>query len=128
MNIHLANATEVHLAHLGDETLNVTKENKAQPYSAIAMWITALGRCTYAVLDHYALRLDLDPDNITEVLTWDFGHDPTIIKNIALTITWPELPENRRKAVERAAHKCTIHTTIKNCVDINVHVVTTKQN
>ena len=125
MNIHLANATEVHLTHLGDETLIVTKKNEALTYSAIAMWVTALGRCTYAVLDHYALRLELDPDEIKEVLTWNFSHDPTTIKQINLTITWPNLPENRRKAVERAAHKCTIHNTIKTCVDITVQVVTT---
>lgn len=126
MNIHIANATEVHLAHLGDETLIVSKENEALTYSAIAMWITALGRCTYAVLDHYALRLDLDPDEITEVLTWEFSHEPTTIKTIHLTITWPSLPENRRKAVERAAHKCTIHNTIKTCVAISVQVTTNK--
>jgi uncharacterized OsmC-like protein len=125
MDIYLANVTEVHLAHLGDEALTVTKKNEALNYSAIAMWITALGRCTYAVLDHYALRLDLDPDGIEEILTWDFSDEPTTIKNIELTITWPELPENRRKAVERAAHKCTIHNTIKTCVEITVHVVTT---
>lgn len=126
MNIHIANATEVHLAHLGDEALIVSKENDAISYSAIAMWITALGRCTYAVLDHYALRLDLDSDEIKEVLTWGFSHEPTTIKTINLTITWPSLPENRRKAVERAAHKCTIHNTIKTCVAINVQVITNK--
>lgn len=125
MDIHLVDTTEVHLAHLGDEALTVTKKNKALTYSAITMWVTALGRCTYAVLDHYALRLDLDPDVITEVLTWDFNHEPTTISEINLTITWPDLPANRRKAVERAAHKCTIHNTIKSCVTINVHVIAT---
>ena len=126
MNIHLSKATEIHLAHLGEETLTITKKNDALTYSAIAMWITALGKCTYAVLDHYALRLDLNPDAIKEVLTWEFSHEPTTIKRINLTITWPDLPENRRKAVERAAHKCTIHNTIKTCVAITVQVVTTQ--
>ena len=124
MNVYLAGETEVQLSQMGSDDFNVTKKNEALYYGAIAMWVTSLGRCTYAVLDHYALRLDLDPDVITEKLTWDFSFDPTTIEKIQLTITWPGLPENRRKAVERASHQCTIHTTIKECVDITVKVIT----
>lgn len=123
MKVHLADQTEVHLANLGDDGFEQTLEKEGLYYGAIAMWVTSLGRCTFAVLDNYALRLELESDQITMQLNWEFSHDPTTIKTIDLQINWPDLPENRLKAVQRASHKCTIHNTIKDCVDISVTVV-----
>ena len=122
MKVHLVDQTEVHLSDLLEEGFHQTQEKEGLYYGAIAMWVTSLGRCTFAVLDNYALRLELDPDDITMTLKWEFNHDPTAIKSIDLKIMWPELPDNRLKPVQRASHKCTIHTTIKECVDIIVTV------
>ncbi|MCK5727549.1 MAG: OsmC family protein [Thiotrichaceae bacterium] len=122
MNVHLVNQTEVLLSNMHEDGFEQSQENEALYYGAIAMWVTSLGRCTFAVLDHYALRLELEPDDITVTLQWEFDHDPTTIKQIDMHIQWPELPENRLKAVQRASHKCTIHNTIKDCVKIVVTV------
>lgn len=122
MDIHLQDQTEVHLTHMLDTDFNLTLEKEALYYGAIAMMVTSLGKCTFAVLDHYALRMDLDPNTIKMVLNWDFNHEPTTIKSIDLKILWPELEDKRIKSVQRASHKCTIHNTIKECVDITVSV------
>ena len=68
------------------------------------------------------ISLDVEIENIVTNMTWDFASDPTRFDVINMDIYWPELPEKRVKSVERAAHKCTIHTTIKDCVEINVRV------
>ncbi len=122
MKVHLVDQTEVHLSDLLGEGFQQTQEKKGLYYGAIAMWVTSLGRCTFAVLDNYGLRLELEPDDITMQLNWEFSHEPTAIKSIDLKINWPGLPDNRVKAVQRASHKCTIHTTIKDCVDVTVSV------
>ena len=66
--------------------------------------------------------MDVEIENIVTKLTWSFSTDPTRFKVIDMDIYWPELPEKRLKSVERAAHKCTIHTTIHDCVEINIRV------
>ena len=104
------------------DDLEIVLENKMQRLSALAMFVTSLGRCTFAVLDHYALRMDVEIENIVTQMTWEFSTDPTKFKVINMDIYWPELPEKRLKSVQRAAHKCTIHTTIKDCVEINTRV------
>ncbi len=122
MKVHLKEQTEIHLSDLGGDGFEQTLEREGLYYGAIAMFVTSLGRCTFAVLDNYALRLDMESSDITMQLNWEFNHEPTTISQIDMKIKWPALPENRLKAVQRASHKCTIHNTIKNCVDISVTV------
>ena len=122
MKVHLAGETEQYLSEFEEDGFDLTLENEALYYGAIAMFVTSLGKCTYAVLNSYAMRLDVIPDNIETQLNWDFEFDPTVISKIDMKINWPELPDSRKKAVARAAHKCTIHTTIKDCVEITVSV------
>jgi uncharacterized OsmC-like protein len=104
------------------DDFEIVLENKMMRLSALAMFVTSLGRCTFAVLDHYALRMDVEIENIVTNMTWEFSTDPTRFKVINMDIYWPELPEKRLKSVQRAAHKCTIHTTIHACVEINTRV------
>ncbi len=122
MIVQVQGQTELRLSRFDLDDLEIVLENKMQKLSALAMFVTSLGRCTFAVLDHYALRMDVEIENIVTKLTWSFDSDPTRFKAIDMDIYWPELPEKRLKSVERAAHKCTIHTTIHNCVEINIRV------
>ena len=122
MNIQVLGETELRLSRFDLDELDVSIENNTGRYSAIAMFVTSIARCTFAVLDHYALRMDISTENIVTHLTWDFQQDPTRIKQISMKIFWPELPENRIASVERASHKCTLSTTIKDCVEINTTV------
>ena len=122
MIVQVQGQTELRLSRFDLDDFEIVLENKMQKLSALAMFVTSLGRCTFAVLDHYALRMDVEIENIVTKLTWSFSTDPTRFKVIDMDIYWPELPEKRLKSVERAAHKCTIHTTIHDCVEINIRV------
>ena len=122
MKFHMQAPQEVHLSKLLDDDFDVSSEKPPYRFTAISMWVASLGRCTFAVLDHYAMRMDLDPNEIIMQMRWEFGSEPTTISKIDLDIYWPELPEKRIQSVQRASHKCTIHTTIKECVEINVAV------
>ncbi len=122
MIIQVLGKTELRLSRFDEEGFDIQLENKMTRLSALAMFVTALGRCTFAVLDHYALRMDVPIENIVTHLEWDYHSDPTRFKTINMKIYWPELPEKRVASVERASHKCAISNTIKNCVEVNVSV------
>jgi len=122
MNIDVLGQTELRLSRFDLEELNVSLKNEATRYSAIAIFVTSLARCTFAVLDHYAMRMEITTENIVTHLTWDFIEDPTRINQITMKIIWPELPDKRIASVERASHKCTISTTVKDCIKINTSV------
>ena len=122
MNIQVIGQTELRLSRFDEEGFEVILENNMHRLSALAMFVTALGRCTFAVLDHYALRMDVEVENIVTHLRWDYHNDPTRFKKINMDIYWPELPEKRVASVERASHKCAISNTIKNSVEIEVKV------
>ena len=122
MNIHVIGQTELRLSRFDEEGFEVILENNMHRLSALAMFVTALGRCTFAVLDHYALRLDVDVEKIVTHLRWDYHSDPTRFKKINMDIYWPELPEKRVASVERASHKCAISNTIKDYVEIEDNV------
>jgi len=121
MKITVLDQTELRLSHFDEYGLDI-ELGKSPRFSALAMFVASLGRCTFAVVDHYALRMDVPIENITTHLEWDFETDPTRFKTINMNIYWPELPEKRIASVERASHKCAISNTIKNCVEINVKV------
>lgn len=123
MNIEVLGQTELRLSRFDLEELNVNLANDAIRFSAIAMFVASLARCTFAVLDHYAMRIEISTENIVTHLTWDFIDNPTRINQITMKILWPEIPDNRIASVERASHKCTISTTIKDCITIHTSVV-----
>jgi len=122
MKISVLGQTELRLSSFDEDGIEIILENKMQKLSALAMFVASLGRCTFAVVDHYALRMDVPIENIVTHLKWDFLTEPTRFKTIDMDIYWPEVPEKRVASVERASHKCAISNTIKDCVEINTTV------
>lgn len=122
MKITVVAQHELVLSSFDEDGMEIILENKMQRLSALAMFVASLGRCTFAVLDHYALRMDVPIENIVTTLEWDFLSEPTRFKTITMNIYWPELPEKRVASVERASHKCAISNTIRDYVDIQVKV------
>ena len=122
MKIEILDQTELRLSDWEIDGIEILL-GKQPRFSALAMFVASLGRCTFAVIDHYALRMDVPIENIVTHMTWEFESDPTRFKTIWMNIYWPEVPEKRLASVERAAHKCAISNTIRDCVDIQVKVL-----
>lgn len=121
MKIEVLGQTELRLSDWEEDGLDIDL-GKMPRFSALAMFVASLGRCTFAVIDHYALRMDVPIENIITKLEWEFDSEPTRFKTINMDIYWPEVPEKRIASVERASHKCAISNTIRDCVDIQVKV------
>lgn len=122
MKIHLVAETRIEMSDFEEDALEISLESDAHYFGAMPMFVASLGRCTFAVLESYSMRLDVPVHNVTMALDWEYGSNPTRISDITMHIDWPELPQKRIKAVERAAHLCTIHNTISHCVDITTMV------
>ena len=123
MNIEVLARTELRLTRLDLDDLNINLADQTLKYSAIAMFVSSLARCSFAVLDHYAMRMEATTENIAIELAWNFTNDNKRIYQINMHIYWSELADNRIKPVERASHKCMISNTIKDCITINTTVV-----
>jgi uncharacterized OsmC-like protein len=104
------------------EGMDISLESEAMYFSAMHMFVAALGRCTFAVLEDYSMRIDAETEDITIELSWEYASKPTRISHITMLIHWSELPDSRIKAVQRAAHLCTLHSTLHGCVEIETKV------
>jgi len=122
MKIEILGQTELRLSDWEEDGIDIIL-GKQPRFSALAMFIASLGRCTFAVIDHYALRMDVPIENMVTHLKWEFDSEPTRFKTIWMDIYWPEVPEKRLASVERASHKCAISNTIRDCVEIKVQVL-----
>lgn len=122
MKIHLINDKQIEVSEFHQDAFDISLASEALYFGAMPMFVASLARCTFAVLENYAMRLDVESDTITMLLNWDYASQPTRISEIQMLICWPDLPASRLKAVQRAAHLCTIHNTINNCVNVETVV------
>jgi len=122
MDIHLQAPTRFTISDFEDEELNIREDSPALYFSALTMWVAALARCTYAVLEVYGHRFGADSRSVEIAMSWEYAENPTRFSKIEMDIYWPTLPEKRRRAVERAAQHCTIHNTIHDCVEVVTRV------
>lgn len=65
------------------------------------------------MLASYAAQAGADTTALSIRMRWAYREDPFRIGDIDMDVTWPGLPENRRKAAERAAQQCTLHHTLE---------------
>ena len=63
MKIEVLGETELCLSQWEEDGIDI-ELGKLPRFSALAMFIASLGRCTFAVIDHYALRMDVPIENI----------------------------------------------------------------
>jgi uncharacterized OsmC-like protein len=119
MNIHFEDAQRFVVSQLEDDAFNVSGEKPIFELTALATFVLSLARCTYAVLWVYGGRSDADPESIEMTMSWEFDHEPTRFKQIAMDIYWPTLAVKKQKVAQKMAAHCTIHNTIHNCVEMN---------
>jgi uncharacterized OsmC-like protein len=113
MRITLHGESDLTVSHLHepDQEIDVDEGVHAH-YSAMQMFGVSLGLCTMSVLASYADQLEIGIQNMKARVKWDYVEDPYRIGSIDMEVTWPEVPESRLRAVERAAGQCTIHNTL----------------
>lgn len=94
-----------------------------EPYSAMQMFATSLGLCTASVLASYAEQVGVSIEKLAVRVKWQYAEGPFRIGSIDMQIFWPELPQSRRIAAERAASHCTIHHTLEHSPQLSTRVL-----
>ena len=89
-----------------------TDEGAPVHCDALQLFAVSLGLCTASVLKGYGAQLKVPADGLSVRLRWSLAEKPRRVESLQLDIHWPELPESRLKAAERAAHHCTVHNTL----------------
>ena len=79
----------------------------------LQMFVASMGMCTASVMQAYAEQLRVGTDGLQVHLRWKVAGGPRRLDDIEMDILWPELPESRLKAAERAVGQCTLHNTLQ---------------
>ena len=94
-----------------------------KPLRALQMFAAAMGRCTFKVIEHYGQRFEADASVVRVTVRWTVAESPRRIDTIAMDVVWPGLPEDRVRAVQRVAARCTLHSTLAKHPEIDTRVL-----
>lgn len=84
-----------------------------EQYSPFHMLGSSLAYCTFSVMYSWATHTKQSADDLVIDVSWKFAEDePKRVATLALSYTWPSLPEKKREAARRVAELCTVHATL----------------
>jgi uncharacterized OsmC-like protein len=122
MNVIMHHSEDLELTQFNEPGLNIEAQDPDAHFSAIQMFATAMGLCTYSVLADYAAQSDTPTENLSVRMRWSYAGRPYRIDKIDMDIQWPELPSAKLEAARRAAAKCTLHNTLEQPPEITTRL------
>lgn len=122
MKVVMHRNEDIELIEFDEPGLNIEQHDPEAHYSAMQMFATAMGLCTYSVLAGYAEQIDAATDQLSIRMRWSYAEHPYRIGQIDMDIQWPELPPNRLEAAQRTATKCTLHNTLEQPPEVATRV------
>lgn len=122
MKIIMHDEENLEFRQFSEPTFEVEPADPQLQYSALQMFATSLAVCTYSILTAYGEQANASTDNLSMSIKWNYSEDPFRVEHIDMDIHWPELPESRLKAAQRAASHCTLHHTLEHPPEVVTHV------
>jgi len=114
MHLKLLAPTKLTLSELETPGLRVHGDAGGEGFGPLQMFAASLALCTAAALASYADNvLSVSIASLRIELSWSYAERPYRVDGIEMEIVWPELPDSRLRAAERAAKSCTIHHTLE---------------
>lgn len=98
------------------------EEHAHAHFSALQMFATSFAVCTASVLVGYGEQIKVNTDSLRIRMTWRVADKPNRISDVRQEVVWPDLPESRVLAAERAAAQCTVHNTLHQPPDVKTSV------
>lgn len=106
----------------GAGPLTIEAADPHRSYSPFHMLASSLATCVYSVLHSWAGNADIPSEDLAIEVEWSFAEDPYRVGSLTVELDWPSLPEQRRRAAERASHLCTVHSTLSHPPEITTAV------
>ena len=123
MMIHLHGATDLELTSLNEPGMHIHGDADGEGFSALQMLACSLVLCTGSVLAAYAEGvLSASIERLSLRVRWEYADNPYRVGSMHVTVTWPEVPDDRIEAVKRAVKTCTVHRTFEHPPEIRTDV------
>lgn len=124
MNVIMHHSEDLELKQFDQPGLSIEPQDPEAHYSAMQMFATAMGLCTYSVLASFADQDDTPTDQISLRMRWEYAEHPYRIGQFNMEIQWPELPPSKLEAAQRVASKCTLHNTLEQPPELSTRLTT----
>jgi uncharacterized OsmC-like protein len=89
-------------------------------YSPFHMLGSALGTCTFSVLQSWASNKNLGADDLKVDVSWSFVEGQHRVGSMKVQLLWPSLSAELWPRAIRAANLCGVHNTLTRPPEITV--------
>ncbi len=103
--------------------LTIEAASRDQGYSPFHMLGSALGVCTFSVLQSWASNKTIAVDDLKVDVSWTFVEGEHRIGTMKVVLAWPSLSAELWPRVIRAAGLCGVHKTFTHPIEITVDAV-----
>jgi len=103
--------------------LTIEAPSHDRGYSPFHMLGSALGSCTFSVLQSWATNKNLSVADLKIDISWKFAENQHRVESMRVKLDWPSLSAELWPRAIRAAHLCGIHQTLARPMEITVDAV-----
>jgi len=100
--------------------LTIEAESPEQGYSPFHMLGSAVGMCTFAVLQSWASNKSVRVDDLRIDVSWTFVAGEHRLEDMKVKLTWPSLSAELWPRAIRAANICGVHKTLTEGMAVTV--------
>jgi uncharacterized OsmC-like protein len=103
--------------------LTIEAQSHDQSYSPFHMLGSALGACTFSVLQSWASNRNTPADDLKIDVSWTFVEGQHRVGSMRVKLDWPSLSAEAWPRAIRVANVCGIHLTLTHPIEIRVDAV-----
>jgi uncharacterized OsmC-like protein len=103
--------------------LTIEAPSHDQSYSPFHMLGSALGMCTFSVLQSWASNKNVAVDDLRLDVSWTFVEGEHRVGTMKVVLGWPSLSAELWPRAIRAANVCGVHKTLAHGLEISVDAV-----
>jgi len=104
--------------------LTIEADSAERNYSPFHMLGSALGMCTFSVLQSWASNKNISADDLRIDISWRFPEGQHRVERMKVALEWPSLSAELWPRARRAASLCGVHQTLTKSVQIAVDTPT----
>lgn len=106
--------------------LTIEAESPSQSYSPFHMLGSAVGMCTFAVLQSWGSNKNIGVEDLRVDVIWSFVEGQHRLGKLNVKLEWPSLSAELWPRALRAAHVCGVHQTLAHLPEITVEAPQTE--
>jgi len=100
--------------------LTIEAESSDQSYSPFHMLGSALGMCTFSVLQSWSSNKNISSSDLSIDVSWKFAEGEHRVETMNVKLAWPSLSGELWPRALRAAHLCGVHQSLSKPAQISV--------